>query len=110
MNKVELLGRLVKDVEIAKSKSGNDYAKFTLAVNRKQKDAPTDFFNCIAFGKLPEIIKKYTEKGNRILIVGTIQNESYKDNEGNTKYSTSVIVEDFYFVDFKKELSNNSEV
>ena len=105
MNKVELLGRLVKDVEIEKSKSGNDYARFTLAVSRKQKDAPTDFFNCVAFGKLPEIMQKYTEKGNRILIVGTIQNETFKDKEGNNRQNTIIIVEDFYFVDFKKELT-----
>lgn len=104
MNKVEMLGRLVKDVEILKSKSGNEYAKFTLAVKRKASEE-TDFFNCTAFGKQVEALAKYTEKGARIIIVGSIQNDSYTDKEGNKKQQTNIIVDEFYFVDFKKELA-----
>ena len=104
MNKVEMSGRLVKDVEVLKSKSGNEYAKFSLAVKRKQGEE-TDFFNCTAFGKQVEALEKYTEKGNRIIVCGSIQNDKYTDKEGKTKESTSIIVDEFYFVDFKKELS-----
>lgn len=104
MNKVEMSGRLVKDVELLKSKAGNEYCNFTIAVKRKGSDE-TDFFDCIAFSKLAETLVKYTEKGNRILIVGTIQNDNYTDKEGITKYKTNIKVEDLYFVDFKKELS-----
>lgn len=104
MNKVEMSGRLVKDVELSKSKAGNDYCNFTIAVKRKGSDE-TDFFDCIAFSKLAETLVKYTEKGNRIIIAGTIQNDKYIDKEGTTKYKTNIKVEDLYFVDFKKELS-----
>lgn len=104
MNKVEMSGRLTKDVEILKSKSGVEYAKFTLAVKRRQGEE-TDFFNCTAFGKQVEALEKYTEKGNRIIVVGSIQNDSYTDKDGNKKQQTNIIVDEFYFVDFKKELS-----
>ena len=104
MNKVEMSGRLVKDVELSKSKAGNDYCNFTIAVKRKGVDE-TDFFDCIAFGKQAETLVKYTEKGNRIIIVGTIQNDEYTDKENKTRHKTNIKVEDFYFVDFKKELS-----
>ena len=104
MNKVEMSGRLVKDVEILKAKSGTEYAKFTLAVKRRQGEE-TDFFNCTAFGKQVEALQKYTEKGNRIIVCGSIQNDKYTDKEGNGKTTTNIIVDEFYFVDFKKELA-----
>lgn len=105
MNKIELMGRLTKDVERFKSKSGNDVGKFTLAVSRKGDKEKTDFFDCIAFGKLTDALIKYTEKGNRLIVNGSINIDNYTDKDGNTKRTFSVIVDDFYFVDFKKELA-----
>ena len=74
MNKIELMGRLVADVELKKAskKEGSDYARFTLAVPRKNVKDKTDFINCVAFGKLAEVISKYCKKGQRIIgIQGT---------------------------------------
>lgn len=105
MNKIELLGRLTDDVKLSKSKNDTSYTKFTIAVQRKSNKEITDFINCIAFGKIAEAIEKYTEKGNRIMVVGELNIDSYtnKDNIKVTIYN--VIVNDFYFVDFKKELT-----
>lgn len=101
MNKIELMGRLVNDVELMKGKS-IEYSKFTIAVKRKGKDE-VDFINCVAFGKVAESIVKYTEKGNRIIVEGSIQIENYKTKEGNNSTTVNVIVNDFYFVDFKQK-------
>lgn len=100
MNKIELMGRLVNDVELMKGKT--NYSKFTIAVKRKVKDE-VDFINCIAFGKVAEAIVKYTEKGNRIIVEGSIQIENYETKEGNKVTTFYVIVNDFYFVDFKQK-------
>lgn len=102
MNKIELLGRLVKDVEVQKSKNDKSYVTFTLAVPRKLNKDNTDFIDCIAFGKTAEALYKYTEKGNRVIIDGELHIENFKDKEGNTRKSVCVTVSDFYFVDFKK--------
>ena len=101
MNKIELMGRLVNDVELKKGKS-IEYSKFAIAVKRKGKDE-VDFINCIAFGKVAESIVKYTEKGNRIIVEGSLQIENYESKEGNKVTSVNVIVNDFYFVDFKQK-------
>lgn len=107
MNKVELMGRLVNDVELMKGKS-TDYAKFSIAVKRKGKDE-VDFIKCTAFGKLAEAIVKYTEKGNRIIVEGSIQIEKYETKEGNKSTTFNVIVNDFYFVDFKTKKEEKTE-
>lgn len=105
MNKLELGGRLVKDIEITTSKSGVKVGKFTLAVSRKGKKDETDFIDCVVFGELAETIGKYTEKGNRIYVCGSLNINNYTDKVGNNQKSVNVVVDDFYFVDFKKELS-----
>ena len=106
MNKIELMGRLTKDVELKDSKKGEKYGIFTLAVPRKLKKDETDFIDCVVFGtKTCEALTKYTEKGNRIIVVGSLQIDSFTNKDGNTKKSVYVIVDDFYFVDFKKELT-----
>lgn len=107
MNKLVLMGRLVNDVELKKGKSAN-YSKFTIAVKRKGKDE-VDFINCVAFGKVAETIVKYTEKGNRIIVEGSIEIESYETKEKKKLTSFNVIVNDFYFVDFKTKKEEKTE-
>lgn len=105
MNKFEFLGRLTKDIEIVTAKNGKNFVKFTVAVDRKSDKEKTDFIDCVAFGKLAETLLKYVEKGNRILIEGELNINFYDDKDGKKQKSVSVLVNDFYFVDFKKELT-----
>lgn len=105
MNKIELIGRLVKDIEVKKSKNGNDFGTFTLAVQRKSNKEITDFFDCVVFGNLIEVLQKYTSKGLRLLVEGELQINTFEDKEGNKKQSNSVVVNDFYFVDFNQNVN-----
>lgn len=111
MNKVNLIGRLGKDVEIryAQNESQTAVGRFSLAVARKysgaDKEKQTDWISCVAFGKTAENISKYFKKGSGIGISGRIQTGSYKDKDGNTKYSFDVVVEDFDFIDKKDSTS-----
>ena len=104
MNKLELMGRLTKDVELKESKKGVKYANFTLAVPRKAEKETTDFIDCIAFGNLADVIFKYVEKGNRLIVEGTLNIDTYEDKDGKKQKQVKCVVNDFYFVDFKKEL------
>lgn len=109
MNKVELMGRLVKDIELKKGKNDNIYGTFTLAVGRKESKDVTDFIDCVAFGKLAETISKYTEKGNRLIVTGSLHFDTYTDKEGKNRNIVSIIVNDFYFVDFKTKKEEKTE-
>ena len=86
-------------------------ARYTLAVDRRyQKDKNNkgaDFIGCVAFGKAAEFADKYLSKGMKIAINGRIQTGSYKNRDGQTVYTTDVIVEEHEFVESKTGSSGN---
>lgn len=109
MNEVNLMGRLVKDPELRYSQTGKPWATFNLAVQRSYKNADgeyeADFIRCKAFGKRAETIVDYIEKGNRIIVNGNIQTDSY-EKDGQRVFVTDVAVNNFEFIDSKKTKSN----
>lgn len=113
MNKIILVGNISKEPE-SSTVGANQSVKcaFSIAVNRKFKDQsgnyPTDFFNCVAWGKTAQFIGSYFHKGNKIALVGSMQNRSYQDQNGVTKYITECIVEEAEFVEKKSSASPES--
>lgn len=109
MNSVNLIGRLVRDVDVRTAKNEDQTAIgiFTLAVDRNGKEA--DFISCRAFGKTAEFLEKYTKKGDRIGVTGRIQTGSYENRKGEKVYTTDVIVERTYFADGGREASKPAE-
>lgn len=106
MNKVILMGRLVRDPEVRYSQGTEPLAvaRFTLAVNRrykKQGELEADFISCTAFGKSGEFVEKYFKKGQLVSVVGRLQVRSWEDKDGNKRWSTDVIVEETYFAESK---------
>lgn len=108
MNKVILLGRLVKDTQLRYGTGENPVAiaKYTLAVDRpykKEGEQDADFINMVAFGKAGEFADKHFKKGLQVAVVGRLQTGTYDDDKGNKHYFTEVIVEEQHFADSKKE-------
>lgn len=113
MNKVTLMGRLVKDPEIRYTQGATPIAiaRYTLAVNRRYKkegEPEADFINCIAFGKNGEFAEKWLKKGRLIAIAGRIQVRSWEEN-GTKRWSTEVVAEEHYFADSKQEQKPESQ-
>ena len=117
MNKVILLGRMARDPEVRFTQGNEPTAvcRFSIAVERpysskhKEGDATADFINCVCFGKRGENINQYFRKGNRIAVQGRLQVSTYTDQQGNKRYSTDVVVEEFEFVESRNESANSSE-
>lgn len=105
MNKVQLIGRLAKDVEVRYSQGDTQtaIARFTVACDRKSKDAGADFISCVAFAKTAEFIEKYFSKGKRIGICGHIQTGSYTNANNQKVYTTDVVVDEAEFVENKSD-------
>ena len=111
MNKVELMGRLTRDIEIRYTNATNTMVgNFTLAVRRQKKQEETDFINCIAYGKIAEIMSKYCKKGDQVAIVGRIQTRSWINNQGKNQYATEIITDEFYFVENKKKEAEDVQI
>lgn len=112
MNKVILMGRLTKDVEMRQTPNGVSLARFSIAVTRRFKNSngeyDADFINCIAWRKTGEFIVRYFQKGSMIAIVGSIQTRSWDGNDGKKQYATEVIVDEAYFTRSKSENSTGS--
>ena len=106
MNKVILMGRLVRDPEVRYSQGAEPLAvaRYTLAVNRRfkrQGEQDADFIGCVAFGKSAEFAERYLHKGTKIVATGRIQTGSYVNKDGVKVYTTDVVVEDQEFAESK---------
>lgn len=110
MNRVVLVGRLVKDPELRYTQSGIAVANFTLAVNRrfaKEGDQQADFIQCVVWNKVAENVAKYLTKGSQVAIEGRIQTSSYEDKDGVKRYKTEVVAENVEFLNTKKKEETN---
>jgi len=106
MNNANLVGRLTRPVDLRYTQSGIAYGSFTLAVTRKYKnkdgEREADFINCVIWKKGAELLANYTQKGSLIGVTGPIQTRSYDNQQGQRVYVTEVLVENFDFLESRK--------
>ena len=109
MNKAILVGRLTKDPELKTIASGVSVCSFTIAINRRFRNAEgnydADFINCVAWRQQAEFITRYFKKGSSICITGSLQTRTWTDQQNNKRYVTEVVVDEVNFVDSKSENS-----
>ena len=107
MNKVYIIGRIARDLELKQSTDNQtNYLQFPIAINSYSSInglETTNFINVVAFGRKAEVISQYLSKGRRISIEGHLNSGSYIDSNNNKKYTTDVILENFDFIDDKKQ-------
>jgi len=105
MNIVTILGRITKDPELSTTTNGVSVTNFTVAVQRKFKNASgeyeSDFLNCIAWRKTAEFIHNYFKKGQKIALVGSIQTRSYDAQDGTKRYIVEIVTDTVEFVEKK---------
>ena len=113
MNKVDLIGRIVRTPEVKEIGNDNKVVNFTMAVDRKFKNKnggkEADFIPVVFFGKAAGIIEQYFHKGDGIGISGRLQVRSYDNKEGKKVYVTEVIGEDFFFLPAKKSVGQEQK-
>jgi len=114
--KVMIIGRVGKDPEFKKINSGQSVANFSLACTEKFKDRngqpqeKTEWINCIAWGKVAEIIQQYVKKGGLIYVDGKLQTTSWDDaTSGQKRYKTEVNVSQLQMLGGKSEQSAPSQ-
>ena len=104
VNKAILIGNLGRDPELRYTPGGKAVATFPLATTERwtnqegQKNESTTWHNVVAWGRQAEVIKEYLAKGRQVYIEGRIVNRSYDDKEGNKRYVSEVVVQNFQFI------------
>ena len=102
MNKVFLIGNLTRDPELTETASGVPVCHFSIAVNRNYQsqdgERQTDFFNCTAWRAMAETIARYTKKGKKVSVVGSVQLRNYEDNQGVKRTAVDIICQDVEFL------------
>ncbi|HLV46707.1 MAG TPA: single-stranded DNA-binding protein [Flavobacterium sp.] len=99
-NKVSLIGRTGKEVEIVNFDNGGMKASVSLATSdyytnaQGEKVEDTQWHNLVAFGKTAEIMQKYVTKGKEIAIDGKLTYRSYDTQDGQKRYITEIRVEE----------------
>ncbi|MBS9335477.1 single-stranded DNA-binding protein [Fructobacillus sp. M1-13] len=107
INRVVLIGRLTRDVELRYTQSGVAVGSFTIAVNRNftnaNGDREADFINAVIWRKAAENFANFTGKGAMVAIEGRLQTRNYENNAGQRVYVTEVSVDNFSLLESKAE-------
>lgn len=105
MNKCIVIGNLTRDPELRTVSTSNgsvNVCSFTVAANRRQKDAEADYFRCTAWRGLADVAANYLHKGSKVYVAGPVSVRTYQANDGGTRASMELTVEDFEFVDSRQ--------
>ncbi len=102
MNKVILIGNLTRDPELTETSGGVKICRFAIAVNRNYSGADgerkTDFFNCVAWRGLGETVARYTKKGTKVCVSGSIELRNYEDSQGVKRTGVDIVAQDVEFL------------
>lgn len=114
INRVVLVGRITRDIDLRKTPNGASVVSFTIACNRrvKQQGQPdADFINCVAWNRVADLMAQYLHKGALIGVEGRIQTRSYDDRDGKRVYVTEVVADSVQFLESKgasQQTNNNA--
>ena len=108
LNTVVLIGRLTRDPEYKIVGEGSSLVNFSIANNRTyvvngDKKEETHYFECVAWGKLAEIIKEYASKGKQILVEGRLVQESWDTQDGKKASKVKIRTENVQLLGSRTE-------
>jgi single-strand DNA-binding protein len=112
-NRVILMGRITKDIELKTTPSGLSVTSFSIAVDRpggKDKERATDFIDCVAWRQTAEFISRFFSKGKAIFIEGKLQTRSYTDKNGVAHKVVEVVVDQAAFTGEKRQADSSPVV
>jgi len=113
INRVTLVGRLTKDVDLRYTQNGIAVANFSIAVQRNFKnqngDYDADFINCVVWRKPAENLANYMKKGSQVGVDGRLQSRTYKDKDGKTVFVTEVVADSVQFLESRGKQQNKTK-
>lgn len=102
LNKCSFIGNVGKDPEIRSMQDGKEIASFSLATTERWKDKSgerkekTEWHKIVVFNEhIVKVIKSYVHKGSKLYVEGQLQTRKWTDKDGQDKYSTEVVLQNF---------------
>lgn len=108
MNRVCLMGRIGRDLELKKTNSGVSVVSFPLAVDRNGKEGGTDWIDVVAWRGTAEVLCNYGGRGRLIAVEGRLQMRDWTDKNGNKRRSYEVQADNVYFADNRRSDGNDT--
>lgn len=108
-NKVIIVGRLTRDIEIRYTQSGAAVGSCAIASSRKFKVQTGEtkeevmFIDITFFGRNAEIANQFTRKGSKILIEGILKNNEWTGRDGIKRNKHTIDVSKIVMLDTKEE-------
>ncbi|MFZ5553124.1 MAG: single-stranded DNA-binding protein [Bacteroidota bacterium] len=108
-NKVQLIGNIGKTPEVKTLANGNMMAKFSIATNESYKNKKGEYVdnvqwhNIVCWGNTAKLAEKLLEKGKQVALEGKISSYSYEDKDGNKRFVTEVVAEEFLLLSKKEK-------
>lgn len=98
-NDITVAGGLTRDPELRYGAGGGAVAPFSIACGRRyQKNGEwvedTSFFDCVAFGALGEHVAASLRKGDRVIVSGRLEQQTWDDRDGNKRSKLQVIADE----------------
>ena len=107
LNRIIIMGRLVRDPELRRTQNGTAVTSFTLAVDRDFKsqsgEKETDFIDVVAWRGTAEFVCNYFTKGRMAVAEGRLQIREWKDKDGNNRRTAEVVADNMYFADSRRD-------
>ncbi len=115
LNKVILIGNVGDDVKIHQFDDQNKIGRFPLATSESytardsgEKVTQTDWHNIVVRNKVAEIFEKYVKKGDKLYVEGKLKTRKWQDQNGQDRYTTEIIVNEFTFLTPKSSDSTSN--
>ena len=113
LNRITIMGRLVKDPELRRTQSGVAVTSFRMAVDRdfKSQDGSkqADFFDVVAWRNTAEFVSKYFAKGRMAVVEGRLQSRDWTDKDGNKRVAIEIVADNIYFGDSKRDSASGGD-
>ena len=112
LNKIDVMGRLTRDVDLKTTPAGISVASFAMAVERdfaEGGEKKTDFIDVVAWRQTAEFVSKYFTKGMMAVVSGRLQIREWQDKEGNKRKTAEIVADNVYFGEGKKDNGSSGQ-
>ena len=112
LNKIDVMGRLTRDVDLKTTPAGVSVASFSIAVERdfaEGGEKKTDFIDVVAWRQTAEFVSKYFTKGMMAVVSGRLQIREWQDKEGNKRKTAEIVADNVYFGEGKKDSGGGNQ-